>query len=144
SYLAMREFWVNYASSLTPYPGEFTRIGRQRLRTDDGFWRDTNIEALRWSLDTTLIRAEVGVAERFSDYRTDFDDLAPDDEDRTHVFADAAYQWHPGHWLGLNLHHSDDSGNLPAAGTPIDRLDKRHAGELTWVGLHADGEFFNR
>lgn len=144
SYLALREFWINYASNLTPYPGEFTRIGRQRLRTDDGFWRDTNIEALRWSLDTTLLRAEIGAAERFSDYRTDYDDLAPDDEDRTHLFADLAYQWQPGHWAGVNLHHSDDSGNLPDAGTPVDRLDKRQAGKLTWLGLHADGDFFNR
>jgi alginate production protein len=45
NYLAMREFWVGY-SGFTPYPGEMLKFGRQRLRNDDGQWRDTNIEAL--------------------------------------------------------------------------------------------------
>lgn len=65
SYLAMREFWVGY-SGLTAYPGEQLRLGRQRLRSDDGMWRDTNIEALNWTFDTTLLKADLGVAQRFS------------------------------------------------------------------------------
>jgi len=51
SYLALREFWVGY-KGLTPYPGEMLKLGRQRLRNDDGQWRDTNIEALNWSACT--------------------------------------------------------------------------------------------
>ena len=43
NYLAMREFWVGY-SGFTPYPGEILKLGRQRLRNNDGQWRDTNIE----------------------------------------------------------------------------------------------------
>ena len=52
SYLAAREFWVDYAG-LTAYPGEHLRFGRQRLREDSGQWQDTNIEALNWSFETT-------------------------------------------------------------------------------------------
>ena len=70
SYLAMREFWVDYRG-LTAYPGEHLRVGRQRLRSDEGTWWDTNIEAVNWRFDTTLLQATVGVAERFSEYRTD-------------------------------------------------------------------------
>ena len=84
NYLAMREFWVGY-SGLTAYPGEQLRFGRQRLRSDDGMWRDTNIEALNWSFDTTLLKADLGVAQRFSEYRTDLTELAPEDKDRTHI-----------------------------------------------------------
>ena len=73
----MREFWVGY-SGLTAYPGEQLRLGRQRLRSDDGMWRDTNIEALNWTFDTTLLKADLGVAQRFSEYRTDLTELAPD------------------------------------------------------------------
>ncbi len=76
SYLAMREFWIGYRG-LTPYPGEQLKFGRQRLRNDDGQWRDTNIEALNWTFDTTLLRANLGVAERFSEYRTDLKELSP-------------------------------------------------------------------
>ncbi len=142
SYLAMREFWVDYAG-LTPYPGEHLRLGRQRVRSDEGTWWDSNIEALRWSFDTSLLEAHVGVAERFSEYRTDLDELAPEDEDRQHLFGDLSYQWTPGHWVGLKAHHSHDSGDLQKPGEEVDALDKRYTGDLTWLGLNADGDFFN-
>ncbi|HSC84051.1 MAG TPA: alginate export family protein [Pseudomonas sp.] len=142
SYLAMREFWVDYAG-LTPYPGEHLRLGRQRVRSDEGTWWDTNIEALHWSFDTTLLQANAGIAERFSEYRTDLDELAPEDEDRQHVFGGASYQWTPGHWVGVKAHHSHDSGSLRNPGEQIEPLDKRYTGDLTWLGLNVDGDFFN-
>jgi alginate production protein len=138
SYLALREFWVDYRG-LTAYPGERLRFGRQRLRSDEGTWWDTNIEALHWRFDSTLLQADIGVAERFSEYRTDLDELAPEDEDRRHYFAGLAYQWTPGHRIGAKLHHSRDDGSLPSVGERIDELSKRHTGDLTWFGLHADG-----
>tara|TARA_R100001244_G_scaffold60136_4_gene50494 strand:- start:18876 stop:20342 length:1467 start_codon:yes stop_codon:yes gene_type:complete len=142
SYLALREFWVDY-SGFTAYPGEHLRFGRQRMRSDEGTWWDTNIEALRWSFDTTLLRANVGVAERFSEYRTDLDELAPEDQDRRHLFGDIATQWQPGHWVGLKAHHSRDDGDLANPGEPLDELSKRYTGDLTWLGINADGDFFN-
>lgn len=142
AYLALREFWVDYAG-LTQYPGEHLRFGRQRLRDDSGMWQDTNIEALNWTFDTTLLRAHLGAAQRFSEYRTDITDLAPEDEDRTHVFGDISTQWAPHHWVGLRLHHADDSGNLPDPGETIDSLDKRSTGDLTWVGIEANGDGYN-
>ena len=143
SYLAMREFWVDYAG-LTAYPGEHLRVGRQRLRSNEGTWWDTNIEAVNWRFDTTLLQANVGIAERFSDYRTDLDDLAPEDEDRQHFFAGLDYQWTPGHRIGTKLHHSRDDGRLANPGERVDELSKRYTCDLTWFGLHADGGFFER
>lgn len=143
SYLALREFWVDY-SGITAYPGEHLRLGRQRVRSDEGTWWDTNIEALNWEFDTTLLRANAGMAQRFSDYRTDLDDLAPEDEDRQHYFGSLSTQWKPGHWVGVKAHHSRDSGSLPHTGEEIDQLSKRYTGDLTWLGLSADGDFFNR
>jgi alginate production protein len=142
SYLAMREFWIGY-SGFTAYPGEELRFGRQRLRNDDSFWRDTNIEALNWTFDTTLLRAHLGLAERFSEYRTDIDELAPEDEDRQHLYGDIATQWTPGHWVGLNLHYSHDDGDLPSPGEEVDALDKDTTGDLTWVGLSANSDAFD-
>jgi len=142
SYLAMREFWVGY-SGLTAYPGEQLRFGRQHLRNDDGMWRDTNIEALNWTFDTTLLRANLGVAERFSEYRTDLTELAPEDKDRLHVYGDVATQWTPGHWVGLRAHHSHDDGNLKNPGETVDELDKTRTGDLTWLGLEANSDAYN-
>ena len=142
SYLALREFWVDYAG-LTQYPGEHLRFGRQRLRDDSGQWQDTNIEALNWTFDTTLLRAHAGVAQRFSEYRTDLTELAPEDKDRTHFFGDISTQWAPNHWVGLRLHHADDSGHLKDAGEEIDSLDKTYTGDLTWVGIEATGDAYN-
>ncbi|PSS56555.1 alginate export family protein [Pseudomonas sp. BBP2017] len=142
SYLAMREFWVGY-SGLTAYPGEQLRFGRQRLRNEDGMWRDTNIEALNWTFDTTLLRANLGVAERFSEYRTDLTELAPVDKDRLHVYGDIATQWTPGHWAGLRAHHTHDNGNLKSPGETVDELDKTRTGDLTWLGLEANSDAYN-
>lgn len=145
SYLALREFWIDYAG-LTPYPGEHLRLGRQRVRSDEGIWWDTYIEALNWTFDTTLVRAQAGAAERFSEYRTDLgDDLDPEDEDRSHFYGGLDYQWQPGHWAGLKLHHSRDDGDLPDSYQESidDELSKEYTGDLTWLGLHLDGDYFN-
>ncbi|KFX69187.1 alginate regulatory protein [Pseudomonas taeanensis MS-3] len=142
SYLALREFWIGY-SGFTAYPGEELRLGRQRLRTDDGMWRDTNIEALNWTFDTTLLRAHLGAAERFSEYRTDLDELDPEDEDRLHLYGDISTQWQPGQWVGIRAHHSRDDGNLPSPGERVDELDKTSTGDLTWLGLEANSDAYN-
>lgn len=142
NFLALHEFWVDYGG-LTSYPGESLRFGRQRIRTEDGLWWDSNIEALRWNFDTTLLSGHVAVAERFSDYRTDLDELAPEDEDRQHLLAGLGTQWRPGHWAGLKLHHSRDNGDLPNAGERVDELSKRYTGDITWFGAELNGDFFN-
>ncbi|MET1076842.1 MAG: alginate export family protein [Pseudomonas sp.] len=142
NYLALREFWVDYAG-LTDYPGEHLRLGRQRLRNPDGQWRDTNIEALNWTFDTTLLRAHLGLAERFSDYRTDLDELSANDEDRTHLFGDVATQWTPGHWAGLRAHHRRDDGQLSSPDGEVDIDDKRSIGDLTWLGITADSDAYD-
>ncbi|MEW5620944.1 alginate export family protein [Pseudomonas putida] len=142
SYLAMREFWIGY-SGLTAYPGEQLRFGRQRLRSDDGMWRDTNIEALNWTFDTTLLKADLGVAQRFSEYRTDLTELAPEDKDRTHLYGNVATQWTPGHWVGVRAHHTHDNGSLKNPGETVDALDKTRTGDLTWLGLEANSDAYN-
>lgn len=142
SYAALREFWVGY-SGFTAYPGEILKVGRQRLRDRDGQWHDDNIEAINWTFDTTLLRAELGAAQRFSEYRTDLTELAPDDEDRLHLFGAASYQWTPGHWAGIRAHHSHDDGNLKRSGEVLDDLDKTSNGDLTWVGLQVDSDAYN-
>lgn len=142
SYLALREFWIGY-SGFTAYPGEILKVGRQRLRNDDGQWHDTNIEAVNWVFDTTLLKADVGVAQRFSEYRTDLTELSPQDEDRKHIFGDVSYQWMPGQWAGVRAHHSQDDGNLKKPGEQVDDLDKTSNGDLTWLGLQANSDAYN-
>ncbi len=142
SYAALREFWVGY-SGFTPYPGEILKFGRQRLRNDDGQWHDVNIEALDWTFDTTLLKAEVGAAQRLSEYRTDLTELDPQDKDRQHLYGDASYQWAPGHWAGIRGHYSHDDGSLKHQGEALDNLDKTSTGDLTWLGLQANSDAYN-
>jgi alginate production protein len=142
SYAALREFWVGY-SGFTPYPGEILKFGRQRLRNDDGQWHDVNIEALDWTFDTTLLKAEVGAAQRFSEYRTDLTELDPQDKDRQHLYGDVSYQWTPGHWAGIRGHYSHDDGSLKHQGEALDDLDKTSTGDLTWLGLQANSDAYN-
>jgi alginate production protein len=143
TYFAMREFWVSYQGLFTPYPGENMKFGRQRLRNNDGQWQDNNIEALTWNLDTTLLKTHLGVAERFSDYRTDYDQLSARDKDRLHVFGDAYYQWMPGQWIGARAHYTHDNGSLPSENAVLDDLDKTRNGNITWLGLDANSDAYN-
>jgi alginate production protein len=142
TYAALREFWVGY-SGFTPYPGEMLKVGRQRLRNDDGQWHDVNIEAVNWTFDTTLLRADVGAAQRFSEYRTDLTELDPKDKDRQHLFGDLSYQWTPGHWAGVRAHYSHDGGSLKDPNQVVDDLDKTSRGDLTWLGLQANSDAYN-
>jgi len=146
SYLALREFWIDYAG-LTPYPGEHVRLGRQRVRslTNDSTWWDIHIESLNWTLDTSLLRAQLGAAERFDEYRTDLDNVSAEDKDRTHYFGGLDYQWRPGHWAGFKVHHTSDDGDLPDSPEDAyeDKQSKSYTGDLTWLGVHLDGDFFN-
>ncbi|HEY0285689.1 MAG TPA: alginate export family protein [Pseudomonas sp.] len=142
SYAALREFWVGY-SGFTPYPGEILKFGRQRLRNDDGQWHDVNIEALDWTFDTTLLKAEVGAAQRLSEYRTDLTELDPQDKDRQHLYGDVSYQWAPGHWAGIRGHYSHDDGSLKHQCEALDNLDKTSTGDLTWLGLQANSDAYN-
>jgi len=142
SYLALREFWIGY-KGFTPYPGEQLRFGRQRLHNDDGQWRDTNIEALNWTFDTTLLRANLGAAERFSEYRTDISELSPKDKDRLHIFGDISTQWTPGQWVGVRAHHTHDDGRLKTGSEEVDSLDKTENGDLTWLGVEANSDAYN-
>ncbi|WPP00743.1 alginate export family protein [Pseudomonas sp. HR96] len=142
TYLALRELWVGY-SGLTPYPGEILKFGRQRLRNDDGEWRDNYIEALNWDFDTTLLQTHLGAAERFSDYRTDYSQLSPTDKDRLHVYGDVYYQWLPGQWAGLRMHHVHDDGDLARQGHLMDDLDKTRNGNLTWLGLDLNSDAYD-
>ena len=142
SYLALREFWIGY-KGFTAYPGEQLKLGRQRLHNDDGMWRDTNIEALNWTFDTTLLKANLGAAQRFSEYRTDLSELAPDDQDRLHLYGDISAQWQPGQWVGVRAHHSHDDGKLKHEGAEVDALDKTRNGDLTWLGIEANSDAYN-
>lgn len=146
SYLALREFWIDYAG-LTAYPGEHLRLGRQRVRslTNEGTWWDIHIESLNWTMDTSLLRAQLGLAERFDEYRTDLDNVSAEDKDRTHAFGGLDYQWRPGHWAGVKVHHTSDDGDLPGSQMDVyeDRQSKSYTGDLTWLSVHLDGDFFN-
>ncbi|TFZ33765.1 transcriptional regulator, partial [Pseudomonas syringae] len=93
---ALRAFWIGYCG-FTPYPGAILKVGRQRLRNDDGQWHDTNIDAINWSFDITLLRAAPGSASRFSEYRTDLTELVPDDPYRKLLFGSVIYHWSPCH-----------------------------------------------
>ncbi len=142
SYLAAREFWVDYAG-LTAYPGEHLRFGRQRLREDSGQWQDTNIEALNWSFETTLLNAHAGVAQRFSEYRTDLDRTGSGGQGphpcvRRHLHPVGAAPPH------RRAHPPRRRQRPPAPPRrEVDNLDKTYAGQLTWLGIEATGDAYN-
>lgn len=140
SFGGLNEFWLQY-NGLTSYPGEALRVGRQHIRQVGNEWWDQDADALRWILDTTLLRTEAGIAHQLSAYRTDGAPIPPAQRDRSYLFGSVSADWRPQHRLGLRLTAAGDSLILPpigAASTPDAKLvDAR----LTWVGLFADNGF---
>lgn len=141
SFLALRELWVDYGG-LTDLPGEFLRLGRQRLRQPDAGWVDRDIEALRWQFDSTLVQGWVAVAESLFDARSDQADVAADVRDRRYLLAGYARQWQPGHFWGLRFTHAEDHAD-PAQEIDSGRADpKRTERRFTWLGAYVHNDYF--
>jgi alginate production protein len=137
AFVALKEAWVEYGG-LTSYPGESLRLGRQRIHDDDAQFFDQDIDALRWIVDTTMLNSEVGVAHQFDSYRSDGEDVAREQKDRTYLFGHIDYDWAARQRIGVRLVHSIDHENIPDVGEPVDINDRTTQGDLTWVGVYAD------
>ena len=142
AFAGLNEFWVQY-NGLTSYPGEAVRIGRQHIRQTNNEWWDQDADAIRWYLDTTLLRAEVGAARQFSTYRTDSPRIRTAQSDRTYWFGNFAIDWRAQHQLGFRVTHAVDDVSLPQVGEPATPGAKLQDAQLTWVSAYADNGFYD-
>jgi len=140
--LGLKELWIDYGG-LTSYPSESLRFGRQRMRQDDTQFWDVDIDALRWQIHTTLVRAELGVGRELSTYRTDSVALPPAQKGRLYSFATLSYEWRPQGRIGLRAMHASDSESARHLGASVDHASKLHSGELTWLGLFANNHYYD-
>ncbi|HZP13652.1 MAG TPA: alginate export family protein [Nevskiaceae bacterium] len=146
-FVGLKELWFEY-SGITDYPGEFFRVGRQRIRQDDGEWWDTDIEAARWVLDTTQIQAEFGGARQLNRYawRSDRAPIPQDQRDRTYVFGSIGGEWLERNRLTLRAVYAKDdkTPRLPDSGEVIDpnRTKTEHF-DGAWVGIMAHDHYFD-
>lgn len=134
-YASIREFWIDY-QGFARYPGESLRLGLERLREPTALWWDREAFLARWRMDTSLMRATVGVAERGDFLRSDDAELGLTDENRLRVFAGLDYQWRLHHWLGFKLMHSSDRVEDTALAQALPLFRR----EYTWFGLGANNE----
>jgi alginate production protein len=141
-YAAMRELWLEFGGP-TSFPGEVIRLGRQRVREQDGLWWDRDVESLRWIFDTTLVQAQVGVAEQFGTWRSDDVELSPSQRDRAYVFATMTRQWQPGHFYGLRAAYAQDHADLPGAGESIEADTKTKKRDYLWVALRSENGYYD-
>lgn len=144
TFAEVRELWVDYGG-LTSYPGEHLRLGRQRLRQDDGLWFDRDIESLRWIFDTTLLQADIGVAEAFDSYTYKKDAVAVpvNLDDRFNAFASVSYEWAPSQRAGLRVLYADDNGGAGAVGTLPGANTKPSSAQLLWIGAQVENGFYD-
>jgi alginate production protein len=142
NYAALRELWLEFGG-ITSFPGEVLRLGLQRVREADGLWWDRDIESLRWIFDTTLVQAQLGVAEQFSTWRSDDVELSPSQQDRAYVFATMSRQWRPGHYYGLRAAYAMDHGTLPEEGDTVDADTKTRQRDYLWVALRSENGYYD-
>jgi alginate production protein len=142
NFAALREAWIEFGG-ITSFPGETVRLGLQRVKEADGLWWDRDIESLRWIFDTTLVQAQLGVAEQFSTYRSDDIELSPSQKNRTYVFATMSRQWMPGHFYGLRAAYAMDHGTLPEEGDSIDANTKTKNRDYLWIALRSENGYYD-
>ncbi|MEJ2679994.1 MAG: alginate export family protein [Gammaproteobacteria bacterium] len=129
-FLGLRELWLDW-SGLSRYPGESIRFGRERVKYHDGWWFDTDIEVARWILDTSLLSATFGVAEKVNDFRTGDSALDADEENLRRLFGHWRRQYAPHHYVELRALHTAARGL--AVGDP----------RLRWIYVGVDNGYFD-
>ena len=142
NYAALRELWVEFGG-LTSFPGEVMRLGLQRVKEQDGLWWDRDIESLRWIFDTTLVQAQLGVAEQFGTWRSDDVELSPSQKKRAYAFGSMTRQWSPGHFYGLRAAYAMDYGDLPVEGEAIEPDTKTRKRDYLWLGLRSENGYYD-
>lgn len=142
SFVALNEAWFQF-NGLTSYPGESIRIGRQLIREDNGDWVGINMDAIRWSVDTTLFRAVASVMYPFSSYRTDDLPVPAVQRDRLYGTVNIAGDWAPEQRIGARVMHASDRKGLSPAGAVVGENSRLESGQLTWIGVYADNGYNN-
>jgi alginate production protein len=130
SFVGLRQLWLEWGG-LTPYPGEALRVGRERLRLDDGLVLDTDIVTARWAWDTTLLKGGFGVAEELGTFRSDDSELDAADRDLRRNFITARWQYRYNAFLSGHAIQTDGRDNTVTAP------------QLTWTGVSVDNGYFD-
>jgi alginate production protein len=140
SFVALNEAWVQF-NGLTSYPNETLRIGRQLIREDNGDWVGINMDAIRWSFDTTLFRAVASVMYPFSSYRTDDLPVPPVQRDRLYGTLNVGGDWAPEQRIGARVMHASDRKGLQPPGSTVGENSRLQSGQLTWIGVYANNGY---
>lgn len=141
-YIALREAWVDIGA-MTSFPGEVLRIGRQRIRQDDGLWYDDDALGLKWVFDTTLLQADIAAVQQVEGFRTDDAGVDEAQKDRIYVLGGLSGQYVPSHFMGLRVAHAQDHFSLAReAQRPADERRKRKR-DFTWGGLYLHNGYHN-
>ncbi len=130
SFVGLRQLWLEWGG-LTPYPGEALRVGRERLRLDDGLVLDTDIVSARWAWDTTLFKGGFGVAEETGTFRSDESELSPEEQNLRRNFITGRWQYRYNAFLSGLAIQTDGRDNTVTAP------------RLTWTGLSVDNGYFD-
>ena len=142
AFVGLNEIWVQY-NGLTGYPGEALRIGRQHIRQTGNEWWDQDADAIHWFFDTTLLRAEVGVARQFSTYRTDSPDVRTAQRGQTYWFGNLATDWSAHNQIGMRVTHAVAGQSPPQIGEAIEPGVQLQGTQLTWVSVYADNGYYD-
>ncbi len=142
SYAAIREAWVEYGG-LTAYPGETLRVGRQRLREQDGGWMDRDAEAIRWIFDSTLLQGQVGIASELDTFRTGDSELPPSQRDRGYAFGGLSGQWTAGHYIGARTIYAFDYSDLDEEAASLDADAKLYDRQFVWLGAYVNNGYYS-
>jgi len=140
SFVEMRQAWVEFDEVLSPLTS--VKIGRQRFSEPRAILWNRDLDAVRFSLDSTLNNGFVAVGQNLSNYRAGKDnDFEGDEKDRLRVLGEFEHLLNTDHKFSARFIYENDHSGTQTPGDVIDEVDRDNEDfDMVWTGLRAEGQ----
>ncbi len=133
------ETWVYINRLFSKYSG--LQLGRQNVRERREWWWDEDLDAARLRYTDRHIHGEIGLARELFKVSNKQDEIDPEKEDITRIFAHGAWQWRKRQLLEVFALSQTDSSETHAVGEQLNPEEEDEIdADLDWLGLRARGK----
>ncbi|MCD6060749.1 MAG: algE [Moraxellaceae bacterium] len=116
-------------------------VGVQRFDDRTGLWWDAPLTGLSYRIDSTLVKGYIGVGDRSSYLRTDYDVDDPASNSALYVIGQLSWQWKLDHFLIFRAAHREDKDNNYVINNTYEPAEfEGRPIQGNWVGIELQGE----
>lgn len=139
-FVELRQIWAEFYN-LGGDPRLAAKFGRQRFREDRGLWWNTDLDAARLSLNSTLTTGFIALGHNFDNYRLgENDDFRERDQNRLRLLGEIGHRLTTHHTVEARFLMERDLSRRERVGDifKADDIDSEDS-DLLWMGLRGHG-----